>query len=222
MRAFLHLVVLVLSPIYTVSTSWSVGPKTNAIVTGGTKGIGHAIVTELAESFKVNVLTCSRSQEDLNQCLNEWESMGLKEYIHGVVADVSTPEGRDSLLEKAKELFGEEGQDGGMSLDILVNNVGTNIRKPTLEYTPEELDFILTTNFKSMYELSKACHPFMKRAPSDGKGMSSIVNVGSVAGVTCMKSGTPYAATKAAMNQLTGKSNQSICTADQFNHNIIF
>ena len=195
------------------STHWSLPSKANAVVTGGTKGIGHAIVTELAQSFQAKVITCSRSQEDLDACLEEWRSMGLGDNIHGVVADVSTSDGRDDLLVEAKRFFNGNDDDKKMTIDILVNNVGTNIRKPTIEYSEDELDFILKTNFKSMYELSKACHPFLKRergANGEFQGMSSIVNVGSVAGVTCMKSGTPYAATKAAMNQLTGKKEISL------------
>lgn len=199
----IRLLLLLLSPILTACSPWSLPKTTNAIVTGGTKGIGHAIVAELAQTLDVHVLTCSRSQEDLDKCLEEWKAMGLSEKINGVVADVSTAEGRDTLISEAKKCFCENADDA-LSLDILVNNVGTNIRKPTLEYSSEELDFILTTNFKSMYELSKLCHPYMKRDSQDEKGMASIVNIGSVAGVTCMKSGTPYAATKAAMNQLSG------------------
>ena len=144
-------------------------------------------------------MTCSRSEDDLNQCITEWIEDNEAAKIDGVVADVSTDEGRRLIIDKAREVFGEK------DLDILVNNVGTNIRKPTSDYELSELDFILRTNFISCFEMSKLAHPLLKR--DDGastKTPASIVNIGSVAGVTCMKSGTPYAATKAAMNQLTG------------------
>lgn len=183
---------------------WGLQKGYTAIVTGGTKGIGNAIVTELAGNFGCRVLTCSRSQDELDSCLEEWKSQGMN--VHGVVADVSMPDGRRVLLSKLDELLEE---DGG-KLSALINNVGTNIRKPTVEYDDEELDFILRTNFVSMYELTKLCHPYLKRDKDDideDSGLprtTSVVNIGSVAGVTCMKSGTPYAATKAAMNQLTG------------------
>jgi len=177
-----------------------------AIVTGGTKGIGKAIVEELASTLKCRVLTCSRSQSDLTSCLEEWKSNDLK--VEGIVADVSTKEGRDALVAKAMELFSIKG--GEPSLDILVNNVGTNIRKRTIDYTEEELQFVWNTNFASMYELTKLCHPMLKndaydtRTEGGSRRTSSVINIGSVAGVTCVKSGTPYAATKAAMNQITG------------------
>lgn len=191
--------VLATAPTY---PSWGLERGHTAIVTGGTKGIGHAIVTELANTFGCRVLTCSRNQSDLDTCLNEWQNAGLD--VQGIVADVSTPEGRDALVARLRQMIGPDGR-----LDALVNNVGTNIRKATVEYEESELDFVLKTNFVSMFELTKLCHPFLVRSKEDvdENGIpktSSVVNIGSVAGVTCMKSGTPYAATKAAMNQLTG------------------
>mmetsp|Transcript_4893 Transcript_4893/g.10355 ORF Transcript_4893/g.10355 Transcript_4893/m.10355 type:complete len:313 (-) Transcript_4893:141-1079(-) len=184
------------------SSRWGLEEGYTAIVTGGSKGIGKAIVEELAGTFGCRILTCSRSEDDLKECLDGWQSSGLD--VHGVVADVSTPDGRRKLLAKLDELLGKDGK-----LSALINNVGTNIRKPTVEYDDEELDFILRTNFVSTYELTKMCHPYLKRDKTDvdDNGIpqtSSVINIGSVAGVTCMKSGTPYAATKAAMNQLTG------------------
>uniref|UniRef100_A0A7S2PNU7 Tropinone reductase n=1 Tax=Leptocylindrus danicus TaxID=163516 RepID=A0A7S2PNU7_9STRA len=176
---------------------WKLKHNSTAIVTGGTKGIGNAIVSELA-SLGCHVLTCSRSETDLEECLSEWRGKHGLEQIYGIVADVSTEEGREALIEKAKELFDNR-------LDILINNVGTNVRKPTAEYSLEDLEFVLRTNFISCFEMSKLAHPLLKSKSDDMEcSPTSIVNIGSVAGVTCMKSGTPYAATKAAMNQLTG------------------
>jgi len=188
------------------SSLWNLPRHSTAVVTGGTKGIGHAIVTQLAQTFQCKVLTCARNGEDLNQRLEEWQALGLK--VTGVVADVSTVEGRETLRQAIEDMIQEEDCANVGQLDVLVNNVGTNIRKPSVEYTLEELEFILSTNFKSMFALTQLCHPYLKRntAADDGEQQmpSSIVNIGSVAGVTCMKSGTPYASTKAAMNQVTG------------------
>jgi len=195
-----YIACLVKSESSPLPSRWNLPIGSSAIVTGGTKGIGHAIVTELASTFKCRVLTCSRSSDDLEKCISQWRDEQSLD-VHGVIADVSTKEGRETLLLKANELFGSGGED--CELDILVNNVGTNIRKKTVDYTEEELEFILGTNFKSMFEMSKLCYPLLKRTKESGK-TSSVVNIGSVAGVTCIKSGTPYAATKAAMNQFTG------------------
>lgn len=84
-------------------------------------------------------------------------------------------------------------------LDALINNVGTNIRKPTLTYTEEDYDTIMSTNLESSYVLCQLFHPLLKAG-----GRSCIVFNSSVAGgPTSMKSGTLYAMTKAALNQLT-------------------
>ena len=138
------------------------------------KGIGHAIVTELASEFNCHVLTCSRSKDDLDKCLKEWHAKGYR--VEGIVADVSCKRGRESLLEKVKEMISSSNNQS--KLQILVNNVGTNIRKKTVEYTTQDFDTLMQTNLGSMYELSKLCHPLLKRS----KNGSSIINIGSVAG----------------------------------------
>lgn len=172
---------------------WRLESKT-ALVTGGTKGIGAAIVTQLS-SLGCNVLTCSRNGDELADCLREWKDKhGLD--VHGIVADVSTAEGREILRHEVEAKFAGK-------LDVLVNNVGTNIRKKTMDYSAEDYEFVMKTNLQSLFELTKVCYPYLKRS-SDDRVTSSVINIGSVAGVTCMKTGTIYGMTKAAMGQLTG------------------
>ncbi|KAI9089673.1 hypothetical protein K1719_028966 [Acacia pycnantha] len=55
--------------------TWSLSGMT-ALVTGGTRGIGHAIVEELAE-FGASVHICSRNQAEIDKCLKEWKSKGF-------------------------------------------------------------------------------------------------------------------------------------------------
>jgi tropinone reductase I len=213
--------------------------KTTAVVTGGTRGIGKAIVEELASFPGVRILTCSRNGPDLDECLAEWTDRGYD--CTGVVADVATPEGRALLVQATKEWLsaglgsdpagvGSDDEDGKgqeddeppssqrqksghLQLDILINNVGTNIRKPSVRYTEKDVATIMDTNFHSMFALTNLYHELLSRKNKQHNGdndeddtttTSSVVNIGSVAGVTCMKSGVVYAATKAAMNQLTG------------------
>lgn len=78
-----------------------------------------------------------------------------------------------------------------MGIGVQVNNVGTNIRKPTVEYTSEEFAFIMATNFESVYHTCQLAHPRLKAS-----GNGSIVFISSVAGVTAIGSGTLYAASK--------------------------
>lgn len=74
---------------------------------------------------------------------------------------------------------------------VQINNVGTNIRKPTIDYTDEDFTRVMTTNFESAYHLAQLAHPLLKAS-----GMGSIVSISSVAGVVAIRSGTIYAATK--------------------------
>lgn len=178
--------------------AWKLPPGTTAVVTGGTKGIGRAIVQQLLQQHHgCRVLTCSRNETELHELLSHYSSKQLQ----GVVADVATRQGREILVNAIFDFCGST-----QKLDILINNVGTNIRKPSTEYTDEDIQHIWNTNFHSMFALTTACHALLKRdsATETTTSSSSVVNIGSVAGVTCIKSGTPYGATKAAMNQLTG------------------
>lgn len=72
-----------------------------------------------------------------------------------------------------------------------VNNVGTNIRKPTTEFTAEEYSLIMSTNFESTYHLCQLAHPLLKES-----GAGSIVFISSVGGLVSIGSGSIYAATK--------------------------
>ncbi|XP_020594288.1 tropinone reductase homolog At5g06060-like [Phalaenopsis equestris] len=79
-----------------------------------------------------------------------------------------------------------------------INNVGTNIRKPTVDYSEEEYSLIMNTNFDAAFHTCQLAHPLLKSSR-----MGSVVFISSVAGVVAISSGTIYAATKAALNQIT-------------------
>jgi tropinone reductase I len=77
-------------------------------------------------------------------------------------------------------------------LHVLVNNVGTNIRKPTVDYTAEDFDKVFSTNLQSAFSMAQLCHSMLK-----GDGDSSVIFISSVAGgPLSMRSGTLYAMTK--------------------------
>jgi len=169
-----------------LNNKWSLKGKT-ALVTGGTKGIGLAIVTEfLALGAKVFIV--ARSFESLDKTIVEAKVDSEK--LDGALADVSKAEDRIRVVDLISERWGR--------LDILVNNVGTNIRKKTEDYLEEEVDHILNTNLRSAFELSRLCYPLLKTS-----GQGSVVNISSVAGLTHLKTGAVYGMTKAAMNQMT-------------------
>jgi len=179
-----------------------------ALVTGGTRGIGQAIATELL-GLGAQVFVVARNAERLEQCLNDWRAAGHGEHVHGCAADVSQARGRDLLFEELSRRFS--------ALDILVNNVGTNVRKSAAAYTLEEYQRILDTNLTSGFEICRRAYPLLlagRRSTlgadpvtvSAGSGparQASVVNVVSVAGLTHLRTGAPYGMTKAALIQLT-------------------
>lgn len=169
------------------SSRWSLTGMT-ALVTGGTRGIGYAVVEELAELGAI-VYTCSRNEDELNRCIKDWTDKGFN--VTGSVCDVSSRPQREELMARVSSSF-----DG--KINILINNVGTNVRKPTTEYTAEDFSKIFSVNFESAYHLSQLAHPLLKAS-----GVGSIVFISSVAGLVHLSSGSIYGATKGAMNQLT-------------------
>jgi len=168
------------------NNKWRLDGKT-ALVTGSTKGIGKAIAEELA-GLGAEVYIVSRHQDEIDEQL---KYMAGKEFsAKGFRADVSLSTDREKLVSFVK---GKSGK-----LDILVNNVGTNIRKKAVEYTDEEYFHIFNTNMHSNFMVSRLFYPLLKNAPG-----AAVVNVLSVAGLTHLRSGAPYGMTKAALAQLT-------------------
>ncbi|XP_050237739.1 tropinone reductase homolog At2g29260, chloroplastic-like isoform X1 [Mercurialis annua] len=166
---------------------WSLHGRT-ALVTGGTRGIGRAIVEELV-GFGARVHTCCRNDNELKKCLKEWDGLGFE--ISGSVCDVSVSTQREELMKTVSSIYNGK-------LNILVNNVGTNIRKPMVEFTPEDFSTLMTTNFDSAFHLSQLAYPLLK---SSGEG--SVVFTSSVSGFVSLKSMSVHGATKGAINQLT-------------------
>ncbi|XP_051143496.1 tropinone reductase homolog At5g06060-like [Andrographis paniculata] len=169
------------------NSRWSLSGYT-ALVTGGTRGIGQGIVEELAE-MGAHVYTCARNADDLNHRLQEWASKGYK--VSGSVCDASSREQREKLIESASSAFNGK-------LNILVNNAGANVVKPTVDFTAEDYSEVMSTNFEACLHLCQLAHPLLKAA-----GNSSIVFISSVAGLTHVFVGSLYGASKAAVNQLT-------------------
>ena len=161
---------------------WTLKGKV-ALVTGGSRGIGEGVVREL-EQHGARVVSVSRSGKETSS------GKISKAAVINLNADVSTTDGCEKVATFVKEKLNK--------LHILVNNAGTNIRKKSLEYSEEEIDFLINTNLRSAVRLSRILHPLLAKA-----GGASIVNISSVAGLTHMRTGFVYGMTKAAMIQLT-------------------
>jgi Tropinone reductase 1 len=158
-----------------------------ALVTGGTRGIGRAIVEALSD-LGARVFVVARDGERLQERLHDWQSVGRE--VSGTPADVSTRNGRLHLVEALGNVYGE--------LSILINNAGTNVRRATLDYDEATTRALVEFNLIAPLEIAQLCHPLLRAA-----GGASIVNIVSVAGVTAVGTGAPYAMSKAGVIQLT-------------------
>ena len=124
----------------------------------------------------------------MEQVVNDYQKSALPAF--GVVADVSTAEGRTNIIKTSMELWS--------NFNILINNVGTNIRKSVTEYSEDEFAYLMNTNFISAYELCRLSYPILRKSQN-----ASIVNIGSIAGSMIVRTGAPYASSKAALSHLT-------------------
>ena len=167
--------------------NWHLKGK-KALITGATKGIGRAIAEEFL-NLGAEILIVARNENEVNDAVTEWQNQGYKAFC--CVADVSKSEDRKKVMTSVQNVFGD-------SLDILVNNVGTNIRKQLVDYQEDEYRHIFEVNLFSVVEMCRLCFPFLK----NGVG-ANVVNIASVAGFLDVMSGSPYGMTKAAEIQLT-------------------
>lgn len=167
--------------------NWHLKGK-KALITGATKGIGRAIAEEFL-NLGAEILIVARNENEVNDAVTEWQNQGHKAFC--CVADVSKSEDRKKVMTSVQNVFGD-------SLDILVNNVGTNIRKQLVDYQEDEYRHIFEVNLFSVVEMCRLCFPFLK----NGVG-ANVVNIASVAGFLDVMSGSPYGMTKAAEIQLT-------------------
>jgi tropinone reductase I len=160
-----------------------------ALITGASAGIGLAITRELL-GFGADVMLVARDADALEAVRDELLDEFPERSVNAMAADVADDEDRREILD-----WVEDHADG---LNILVNNAGGNLTKATVDYTEDEWRGIFEINLFSAFELSRYAHPLLTR-----HAVSSIVNVGSVSGITAVRSGAPYGMTKAALQQLT-------------------
>ncbi|KAL6907854.1 hypothetical protein ACP4OV_002024 [Aristida adscensionis] len=169
---------------------WSLAGAT-ALVTGGSKGIGHAIVEELA-GFGARVHTCARNAAELEACRRRWAEQGLDVTVS--VCDVSLRADRERLMATVEATFAGK-------LDILVNNAGQTLIKAAAECTSEDYARFMATNLESCFHLSQPARPLLVGTTVAGGG--SIVHISSIASFLGLPALSVYSMSKAAVNQLT-------------------
>jgi len=158
------------------------------IVTGAGRGIGRALAIGLAEAG-ADIALLSRTKEDLEETAKYIKDLGREALI--VPTDVTK---REDIKESLNHIVGKWGK-----VNVLINNAGMNIRSKALDVTDEEWQKIMDTNLKSTFMMSQEVGKIMKETNTDGK----IISISSVAGTVALRTGVVYAATKAAMIQMT-------------------
>ena len=149
-----------------------------AAVTGGSRGLGRAVVDELLRQGCSTVIACARNVDSLAELEN----------VVAVTADVRTTEGRRAFVDAIATTGG---------LDILVNNVGTNVRGPTTELDEGDYRSVLETNLDAAVFLCRDCKAMLEERSG------CVVNIGSISGVCCDHTGVAYAVSKAGLDHLT-------------------
>ncbi len=150
----------------------------HAIVTGGSRGIGRAIVDRLVEDG-AGVLTCGRGPRPAD----------LNESVSWVQADVSSPAAAAEVVARALDAMG--------GVTLLVNNAGVQVEKTVLDSTDDDWDLLVGVNCRGVFNMSRSVLPEM----TDHGGV--IVNVGSISGVVADPSMALYNASKAFVHGLT-------------------
>ncbi len=153
-----------------------------AVVTGGTKGIGRAIVEKLHEEG-CEVITCARSQADLDHLVSA-SSQGSK--VHAFKADLSQGQSVKAFAQQVLSVGGE--------IHLLINNTGVFLPGSVLEEHPDNLDTMLRTNLWSAYSLTRLLVPSMLNV-----GTGHIFNMCSVASLMAYPSGGSYCISKYAL-----------------------
>jgi NAD(P)-dependent dehydrogenase (short-subunit alcohol dehydrogenase family) len=158
-----------------------------ALVTGASKGLGRAMAVGLAKAG-ASVALCARDPEGLATAQEAVEAHGVR--AERFRMDVTRAGSIEEAVAAALAAFGR--------IDVLVNNAGVNVRKPTLELSEEEWDLVLDTNLKGYFLVARAVVPHMI-----GRGRGKVINISSIFGAVGMNNQLAYASSKGGVVQMT-------------------
>ena len=158
-----------------------------AVISGASRGIGHASALALADAG-ANVVVASRKIADLEPVAEEVKAKGVKSMA--IAAHIAKVEDSKALTEQVMKTFGR--------IDILMNNAGTNpYYGPIMDQDEKTYDITMNVNLKGLFFLSQLAARIMK-----AQGGGCIINTASIGGLRAGDLGV-YCVTKAAVIMLT-------------------
>ncbi len=160
-----------------------------AIVTGGTRGIGYAIVKGFIEEG-AKVAICGSREDTAKEALAKIKTEYPEAEVIALWPELTNPADVAESFAKVKEAFGK--------IDILANNAGISQSASIYDYTEEEIDKILNLNVKAVIVCSQAAARIMREQKS-----GVIINTSSMVSLYGQPSGCGYPASKFAVNGLT-------------------
>ena len=160
-----------------------------AIVTGGTRGIGFAVVQSFLKNGASVALFGSR-QETVDKALAALKAEKPDWEVIGMAPDLTDYAAVDAAFAEVEKAFGR--------IDILVNNAGISAREPLYDYTPEAFENIMRLNVSAVFNGCRAAAPRMK-----AQGGGSIINTSSMVSLYGQPSGVGYPTSKFAVNGMT-------------------
>lgn len=159
-----------------------------ALVTGGARGIGRAIVLDLARSGARVAFTYRQNHQAANEVVKEAEASGGQALAY--MAEVTDFAGAQAVVKCVTDAWGR--------LDILVNNAGIHINEPIWQMNEETWDVVLDINLKGAFNYLRAAAPILRDQKS-----GRVINVSSIHGMRGRQAGPNYSAAKAGLIGLT-------------------
>lgn len=160
-----------------------------AIVTGGTRGIGYAIVKKYLENGATIVL-CGSRPETAEKAVAQLKAENPDWQVEGISPDLSDYESVKAAFSAVEEKFGR--------IDILVNNAGVSASEPIDAYTAEKFQKTMDLNVNGVFNCIRAVVDGMKERHS-----GCIINTSSMVSITGQPSGVAYPTSKFAVNGMT-------------------
>lgn len=156
-----------------------------ALVTGGTRGIGHAVAQALLQAGH-SVAFTGTSDDGVVKAEHALASVGAG-HVAGIVCDVRDAAATERAMHTAVARFG--------GLDVLVNCAGVGVGMPVAEMSHDEWDRIIGTNLTGVFNCCKAAIPHLR-----ARGGGWIINISSLSSTGPFAGGAAYCASKAAVN----------------------